>query len=109
MFESLFESTIKESILFFIFINKESYASELARNFDFNLYAVQNQLKKLEAGAVLYSQLKGKVRIFGMNPRYAFKKELEALLLKGYNLLSYEVRSKYYMKRNRPRRTGKEL
>jgi len=42
MLEALFESKIKENILLYLFINELSYPSELAKNFDLNLYAVQN-------------------------------------------------------------------
>lgn len=109
MLEALFESKIKEKILIFLYINDVSYSSELTKNFNLNLYAVQNQLKKLENGGILYSQLKGNVRLFGLNPRYPFKKELAALLDKVYDCLSDEVREKYYIKRTRPRKTGKPL
>ncbi len=109
MLEVLFESKIKESILTFLYINGLSYSNELARNFGYNLYTVQNQLKKLEAGGVVYSQLKGKVRLFGLNPRFAFRKELDALLEKLYHFTSDEVKEKYYIKRNRPRKMGKPL
>ena len=109
MLEALFESKIKENILLFLFINGISYPSELAKNFKLNLFAVQNQLKKLESGGVLYSQLKGNVRLYGLNPRYPFKRELEALLDRVYDFLSVEVKEKYYIKRNRPRKSGKPL
>lgn len=109
MLEALFESKIKENILLYLFINQVSYASELAKNFDLNLFAVQNQLKKLESGGVLYSQLKGKVRLYGLNPRFPFKKELTALLDKVYDFLSDELKEKYYIKRTRPRKAGKPL
>lgn len=109
MLESLFESKIKEKILLYLYINETSYASELAKNFNLNLYTVQNQLRKLERGGVLYSQLKGNVRLFGINPRYPFKKELSALLEKLYGFLSDDVKERYYIKRARPRRSGKPL
>ncbi len=109
MLEALFESKIKENILLYLFINQVSYAGELAKNFDLNLFAVQNQLKKLENGGVLYSQLKGKVRLYGLNPRFPFKKELTALLDKVYDFLSDEIKEKYYIKRTRPRKAGKPL
>jgi DNA-binding transcriptional ArsR family regulator len=109
MLEPLFESKIKENILLYLFINSISYPSELSRNFNLNLFAVQNQLKKLESGGVLYSQLKGNVRLYGINPRYPFKKELEALLDRVYDFLNDEVKEKYYIKRTRPRKSGKPL
>lgn len=109
MLEALFESKIKENILLYLFINGESYSSELAKNFNLNLFAVQNQLKKLENGGILSSRLKGNVRLFEINPRWPFKKELTALLDKVYDFLSDEVKETYYIKRSRPRKSGKQL
>ena len=109
MLEVLLESKIKENILLYLLIHKTSYSSEIARNFELNLFAVQNQIKKLEDGGVLYSQLKGNVRLFGLNPRYPFKKELIALMDKVYDFLSDEVKERYYIKRTRPRKSGKPL
>lgn len=69
--------------------------------------AVQNQLHKLEYGGILYSRLKGKVRLFGFNPRHPFRKELESLLDKVLQFIPDEERKKYYAPQLRPRRTGK--
>lgn len=109
MLEALFESKVKENILLYLYISGVSYSSELAKNFGFNLFTVQNQLKKLESGGVLCSQLRGNVRLYGINPRYPFKKELSALLEKVYGYLTDEVKEKYYIKRTRPRKAGKPL
>jgi len=109
MLEALLESLLKEKILLFLLANDGSYLSEIARNFDFNPNAVQYQLKKLERGGVLYSQLRGKVRLYGLNPRYAFYKELEAMLQKTLGFLSDAERDKYYIRRRRPRLSGKPL
>ena len=54
-------------------------AGEIARALGLYGNTVQYQLLKLESGGVLYSKLKGRVRLFGLNPRYPFKKELEAI------------------------------
>jgi len=106
MLESLFESTVKEKALLYIHTSGPAYAREIARAFDLNLSSVQNQLLKLEAGGVLFSQLKGRVRLFGLNPRFAFKGELEALLEKALTFLPDEER-RIFERRLRPRRTGK--
>jgi predicted ArsR family transcriptional regulator len=109
MLEPLLESGKKEKILLYIYTHGEAYASEIANNFKFYINTVQNQLLNLEKGGVLYSKLKGKVRLFGINPRYAFKKELEALLEKTLKFISEEEKKKHYRPRLRPRRTGKPL
>ena len=107
MLEPLLNSPNKERILLYLYTNGESYPREVARSLGLSLSAVQNQLQKLESGGVLYSKLKGKVRLFGFNPRYPFKKELEALLEKTLTFIPEEEKDKYYRPRLRPRRTGK--
>ena len=94
MLTPLLESYIKERILLYLFVARESYPSELARIFGFNLNAVQYQLIKLEAGGVLYSKLRGKVRLFGFNPRYPFKQELTSLLKKAMTFLPEEEKDR---------------
>jgi DNA-binding transcriptional ArsR family regulator len=106
MLEGLLDSRAKEKALLYIRANGPSYAREIARAFSLNLSVVQNQLLKLEAGGVLYSQLRGRVRLFGFNPRYAFKEELGALLEKVLDFLP-PGQMAVLQKRLRPRRTGK--
>ncbi|MCK4904667.1 hypothetical protein KAS42_00260 [bacterium] len=109
MLEPLFKSEIKEKILLFIFTHVESYAREMVRIFGFNLDSVQKQLLSLERGGVLYSKTRGRVRLFGINPRYPFKRELEQLLKKALDFIPEEEKKKFYTPRLRPRRTGKPL
>jgi len=107
MFKALFGSDKKGKILLYLYTNGETHASEIAKVFKFYLNAVQNQLLNMERDGILYSKLKGKVRLFGMNPRYPLKKELEALLEKALDFVPEEERKKFYTPRLRPRRTGK--
>ena len=109
MLEPLLGSTKKEKVLLYIYTHGEAYAREIARAYLFNLNTVQNQLLNLERDGVLYSKLKGKIRIFGINPRYSFKEELEALLEKALSFIPKEEVERYYKPRLRPRRTGKPL
>lgn len=109
MLEPLFNSDKKEKILLYIYTNGESYVGEIADKFQFYLSTVQYQLLNLEKGGVLYSKLKGKVRLFGINPLYPFKKELIALLEKSLMFTPEEEKEKFYKPRLRPRRTGKPL
>ena len=109
MLEALFGSEKKEKILFYIYSYGEGYAREIARTFQFNLNTVQYQLANLEEHGILYSKLRGKVRLFGFNPRYPFRRELEALLKKAMMFLPEEEVRKYYRPRLRPRRSGKPL
>jgi len=109
MLEPLFESNSKERALLYLFTHGESYPREIARALGLYGNTVQYQLLKLEAGGVLYSKLKGRVRLFGINPRYPFKKELEALLQKALAFIPEEEMDRLYRPRLRPRRTGKPL
>lgn len=102
-------SAKKEKVLLYVYTHGEAYAREIARAYLFNLNTVQNQLLNLEKDEVLYSKLKGKVRLFGINPRYPFKKELEALLEKALTFMPKEEAERFYTPRLRPRRTGKPL
>lgn len=109
MLKPLLGSRIKETILLFLYTRGESYPREIAKTFSLNLSTVQNQLQKLEYGGVVYSKLRGQVRLFGFNPRYHFKKELDALLEKSLQFVPAKKKRKYYTARLRPRRTGKPL
>ena len=109
MLEPLIESPVKNLVLLYIHTHGESYAREIAREFGIYPNAVQYQLLKLERGGVLFSKLRGKVRLFGINPRYPFKKELEALLDKSLSFVSEDEKRSHYWPRLRPRRTGKPL
>ena len=109
MLEPLFESEPKEKALLYLYTHGESYSREIARAFGLYGNTVQYQLLKLESGGVLYSKLKGRTRLFGFNPRYAFKKELTALLAKALTFVPKEELDLLYRPRLRPRRTGKPL
>ena len=109
MLGPLLESDKKEKILLYLYTHGESYPMEIAKAFKFYVNTVQNQLLKLEQGGILYSKLKGKVRLFGFNPRYPFKKELENLLEKVLEFIPIKEKEKFYTPRLRPRRTGKSL
>jgi predicted ArsR family transcriptional regulator len=105
--EPLFESGTKEKLLLYIFTHGESYPREIARSLGLYVNTVQYQLLKMESGGVLYSKLKGRIRLFGFNPRYPFKKEMEALLAKALSFIPEEELDRLYRPRLRPRRTGK--
>lgn len=109
MIEAITGSIIKEKIILYLILNPLSYPSEIARTFKFNLYTVQKQLENLENGGVVCSRLKGKVRLYEIDPRYPFKKEMEALFMKVYSFTDKETKEKYYIKRTRPRKPGKPL
>ncbi|MBP1660363.1 MAG: putative helix-turn-helix DNA-binding protein [Candidatus Aminicenantes bacterium] len=109
MLEPLFESATKEKVLLYVFTHGESYPREIAKSLGLYVNTVQYQLLKMESGGILYSKLKGRIRLFGFNPRYPFKKELEALLAKTLSFVPEEELDRLYRPRLRPRRTGKPL
>ena len=103
MLEALLESSLKEKVLLFLLANDDSYPREIAVHFGFNLNAVQYQLKKLENAGVLLSRLRGKIRLYSLNPAYSFRPELLALLRKAFAALKTPEKEKYYL-RGRPQR-----
>ena len=109
MLEPLLGSRTSENVLMFISIRNEAYATEIAKHSHADLYAVQKQLEKLELGGVLVSHTAGRTRLYGLNPRYPFLKELRSLLEKALSFYPSEERERLLMNRRRPRRRGKPL
>jgi len=109
MLEPILDNKIKEKILLVILVRQESYARDIAALFKTSLSPIQNQLKKLERGGVLFSRLKGRTRLYGFNPRYPFLAELKKLLEKALEFMPEKEKEKYYNPRLRPRRAGKPL
>jgi hypothetical protein len=109
MLEPLFESDKKEKILFYLYSHGEGYAREIARTFRFNLNTVQNQLQNLESHGILYSRLRGTMRIFCFNPRYPFREELEALLKKAIMYLPEDEVRRYYWPHGSSREAGSSI
>ncbi len=107
MLESLFGNPNVEKVLFYLQRFGEGYPSAIATNFGVPLTPIQQQLKRLEQGSLIVSRLVGKTRVFQINPRYPFKKELELLLSTAFQALPESQIKKYYMQRTRPRRQGK--
>ena len=109
MLESLFTSRSKEQVLIFILAREEGYAREIARFFETDLYGIQKQLVKLEAGGVLISKKVGRTRLYSYNPRFALIDELKTFLAKALSFYPDEEREKLLMNRRRPRIRGKPL
>jgi predicted transcriptional regulator len=80
MLEPLFESKIKENILLYLFINSISYPSELSRNFNLNLFAVQNQLKKLESGGGPLQSIKRECKVIWHQLPVSFQKRTGSII-----------------------------
>jgi hypothetical protein len=93
----------------YILANDQGYAKEIADFYESSVDPIQKQLERLEQGSILVSQTAGRTRLFMFNPRYAFRQELEALLLKAREFYAPEQIEKLTKQRKRPRRTGKPL
>lgn len=109
MLEPLFGSKNRERALLVIYARNEAYATEIARFFDADLFGIQSQLDRMEAGGILASRKAGRTRLYRLNPRYPFLGELRALLGKTLDFLSSEEIERLFMNRRRPRRRGKPL
>jgi hypothetical protein len=109
MLEPLLGTKNKERALLFIYAREEGYPRQIARFFNTDLKAIQNQLDNLESGGVLYSRLKGRTRLYLFNPRYAFLSELKNLLEKALSFYPDEEREALLLVRKRPRRREKPL
>ena len=107
MLEPLLGSESCERVLIFILARNEGYGTEIANFFEIDLFAIQQQLNKLELGGVLVSRKVGRTRVFTFNPRYPFLNELKNLLEKALSFYPEDVRDGLLMNRRRPRRSGK--
>ena len=105
----LFGSNAGEKTLLYLEAYGTGYAKKIAETFGIALSEVQKQLQKFERGGILVSRLSGKTRVFEWNPRFMFLKELRALLRKAIEYLPNDYQEKYFVSRQRPRRTGKPL
>jgi hypothetical protein len=109
MLKALFGNETCEKILLYLTNYQTGYASAIAATFGFNLRRVQLQLDRLENGGIIVSRKTGNTRIYQLNPKWYFKRELEALLQKALSALSREECDEYFTERTRPRKKGKEL
>ena len=109
MLEPLLGSRNSERVLIFILAREEGYASEIAAFFDTDLYGIQRQLDKLEAGGIMASRKVGRTRLYRFNPRCPFLGELKSLLSKSLSFCPPAEKERLTVFRTRPRRRGKPL
>ena len=64
-------------------------------------------MDRLKNGGVIVSAKAGKTRLYQLNLRYPFLKELRALIQKAMDFLCEKELQKYYRKKTRPRKKGK--
>lgn len=109
MLESILGSRSSEQVFIFLIAREKGYATEIANFFDVNLYAIQNQLERLENSDVLVSKKVGRTRVYEFNPRYPFLSELKSLLEKALSFYPEEIQERLLMNRRRPRKKDKPL
>jgi DNA-binding transcriptional ArsR family regulator len=107
MLEYLFGNVVVEKILFYLLVYENGYIRGISSAFGVPVNGITQQLKRLEDGGVIVSQIKGKIRLYSFNPRYPFLEDLKNLLQKAMDSLPNEEIEKYYRMRTRPRRKGK--
>jgi predicted transcriptional regulator len=109
MLEPIFGSANRERVLLYLSSRNEGYAREISAFFKTDLSQIQKQMERLEEGGVLYSRNAGKTRLYGLNPRYPFLKELKTLLEKTLSFYPPDEKARLTIFRTRPRRKGKPL
>jgi hypothetical protein len=109
MIEPILGSKSSEQVFVFLAARDEGYATEIARFFDADLYAIQNQLERLEGADVLISKKVGRTRVYQFNPRYPFLEELRNLLTKVLSFYPEDIKESLLMNRRRPRKKDKPL
>ncbi|MCC7258206.1 MAG: winged helix-turn-helix transcriptional regulator [Gammaproteobacteria bacterium] len=107
MLEAAFGSLAAERVLLFLQRYEKAYGRQIALAFDMPVSQVQKQLRKLEGGGLLVSEMVGRTRVYRWNPRSAFVAPLRGLLQSMLENLPPEQRAPYTDGRRRPRRAGK--
>jgi len=97
--EPVLGSTSKERVLLYLACRGEGYAREIARFFGASLRPIQRQMEALESEGVLWSREVGRTRMYAFNPRYAFLRELQALLEKTVSFYPAADRKRLLMNR----------
>lgn len=109
MLEAIFGSEGAERVLIFLAARGHGYALEIAHSFDMSVSNVQKHLVRMERGGLLVSVRTGRTLVYSLNPRYAFKNEVEALLNKAVTMAPASIQEKLLLNRRRPRRVGKPI
>ena len=109
MLEAVLGSTSAERVLLFLVAREEGYATEIARTFDTDLSPIQKQLDRMERDGLLVNKVVGRTRVYSINPRFAFKQELEAMVAKAIELSPVKLQETLVLNRRRPRKKSKPL
>lgn len=85
-----------EKVLLYLTFYGEGYGQAIASTFDVSLSMVQKQLVKFEAGGILVSRLRGRVRFFEWNSKYPLRSDLLRLLRSNLELVPKKDKQKYF-------------
>lgn len=109
MLDTLLGNKAAERVLLYLANYGQGYARQIAATHGSSVSVVLKQLARLEEGGILVSRTLGRTRVYELNPRWFFHKELKAMLEKALEALPPEEVKKHYRARQRPRRAGKPL
>ena len=109
MLEGILGNINKERVLIYLITRGEGYPREIAKFFDASLTPIQKQAENLETAGVLYSRFVGRSRVFSLNPRCVYLKELEALINRILEFYPNDLRDELINNRRRPRKSEKPL
>lgn len=109
MINALFGNETAAKIFLYLENYDEGTPSGIARTFNMNKNRIYSQLLRLEGEGILVAKKSENLRVFSINPRMSFKKELKLLLRKYLDLMPEKDFDQFFAERRRPRRTGKEL
>ena len=109
MLEPLLGSQDAERALMYLNCLGAGYARQMARAFGATPSSIQKQLSRLEGAGILYSESVGRSRLYRLNPRCPFLRELRALLDKALAFYPDDEREALLMTRQRPRLAGKPV
>lgn len=109
MLENLLGNKTAERVLLYLANYGHGYAREIAATHGSSVSVILKQLTRLENSGILVSRTLGRTRLYELNPRWFFYKELKALLEKALAALPAEEVKRHYRARRRPRRANKPL
>lgn len=109
MLEAVLGTPSAERVLLYLAAREEGYASDIARTFSVEPNPIRGQLERMERDGLLISREVGRTRVYSFNPRYAFLKEVTAMMERALELAPKSIREELLMNRRRPRKKNKPL
>lgn len=108
MYPDLFGSKTAEGVVLYLCQLGRGHSRGIATKLGLSPSQVDRTMKRFESAGLVVGSTIGRTRLYELNPRLPFKKELIALSDRFFEFMSEEERGKY-IERRRPRRSGKTL